>query len=557
MLLPRRQCSGLAALLVSFAPLTIANTNDSNSNPSASSFHPSTEVTPQYTDRGTTTYTQTSESTYYGSNSYSPGSYYSAPVPYISRPSTVTVYHRPVYFPPVPPALGEPVKRRDHVALGKFAPPSALAYYVYEPFYAPLSTLLFTEDLSRKRRDRLDSYRATRTALLAELRAKLEALRDADQPTRARELTALATAQASRLAAIEATAEELRYNFAHGGFLESGTSWNEDRGWRLGDDTRWESQVDEIRVMRASAAFQDGLSSAQRRLLREIEMELMDSMNSPTDEIALDTPGPFLYFSPATARIRIPTDIPAGLAQKIEAYKTAKASLKTELRTTLYAQDRAWFNFRRVGTLKTLAENQAPRFTALEELAEEIRRELVPYPNPARPPRLPMPTALGPRIRDYHQRKMELQNMMLAKLEETKLALPDDRVEYTRVSGNYVLEVVPNRRASPEQKAKRQAVVDALAPFNEQQTHLYAALAREKEALRTAVIQEASTLSIRDPQKSIEQLLKEFSYAFQRQEAWEIYRDYETAVLEPGMSAAQRELLFGAAIEKLDLPLAN
>ena len=56
---------------------------------------------------------------------------------------------------------------------------------------------------------------------------------------------------------------------------------------------------------------------------------------------------------------------------------------------------------------------------------------------------------------------------------------------------------------------------------------------------------------------TIEQLLKEFAYAFQKQEAWELYREYEIAVLEPGLSPAQRELLFGAAIEKLDLPLAN
>jgi hypothetical protein len=33
------------------------------------------------------------------------------------------------------------------------------------------------------------------------------------------------------------------------------------------------------------------------------------------------------------------------------------------------------------------------------------------------------------------------------------------------------------------------------------------------------------------------------------------YRDYRTAVFEPGMSPEQRRLLFGGALEKLDLPL--
>lgn len=548
------------ALVAAFCPLVNANTNDNKSNPSASSFTPSNQVSPQYTDHGTTTYTQTNVSTpssyvapYYGGSNYTnwgPGSF-------MPGPSTVTVYHRPVYFPPIPPALGEPVKRRDAVILGKFAPPAALAHYVFEPFYAPLSTLLFTEELSRKRQERLDAYRTERSALVAELRTKLESLRDSDQTTRARELTAFATQQAARLAALSGLSEELRWNFTHGGFFEPASTGNETRDWRLGDDTRWESQVDEIKVLRAAAPFQDGLSSPQRLLVREIEMELMDALNGPTTEIALDEPGPFLYFSPATSRIRIPAEIPAELTAKLEAYKAQKASLKKELRDTLYQQDRAWFNFKRVNTIKALAESQASRFAALEELAEEIRRDLVPYPNPARPPTLPLPASLAPRIRDYQLRKVALQSMMIAKLEETKLALPDDRVEYTRVSGNYVLEVVPNRRSSSEQKTKRQAIVDALAPFNAEQSRQYAALARDKEEVLAAVVREAGVLSARDPRKSIEQLLKEFAYAFQKQEAWELYREYEIAVLEPGLSPAQRELLFGAALEKLDLPLAN
>lgn len=33
------------------------------------------------------------------------------------------------------------------------------------------------------------------------------------------------------------------------------------------------------------------------------------------------------------------------------------------------------------------------------------------------------------------------------------------------------------------------------------------------------------------------------------------YRDYRTAVFEPGMSPEQRRLLFGGVLEKLDLPL--
>jgi len=550
-------CGFLSAVTAS------ASVNNSNSNASPSSMPSSpSPVTPQYTDGGTTTTTITTDhSSYFPyqgesfGSSYYPG--FRDPFPSFQS-STLRIYHRPIYFPPDAPALGEPVQRRNPVMLAKFAPPATLAKYVYEPFYAPLSTLLFTEDLSRKRRDRLDSYRSARSKLLTELRAKIEDLREADQATRERELAALAVAQASRLAALNESAEELRYNFAHGGFFESGADWNDTRNWRLGDDTRWESQIDEIKVLRGAAAFQDGLSLAQRHLLREIAMELGDALMGPTSEISLDTPGPFLYFSPATARIRVPSNIPPELSAKIDAYKTAKAALKTELRDTLYAQDRAWFNYKRVNSLKLLAEKQAGQLAALETMAEEIRRDLVPFPNPARPPVLPLPPSIAPRVRNYHLRKVALQNTLMAKLEEVKTALPDDRVEYTRVSDTYVLEIIPNRRSSSADKAKREAITESLVAFNQNQTKIYSALAREKEALRSDILREASALSAKTPSsKSIEQLLKEFAYAFQKQEAWEIYREYETAVLEPGLSPAQRELLFGAALEKLDLPLAN
>ena len=41
------------------------------------------------------------------------------------------------------------------------------------------------------------------------------------------------------------------------------------------------------------------------------------------------------------------------------------------------------------------------------------------------------------------------------------------------------------------------------------------------------------------------------------EESAEAYRDYRTAVFEPGLSPEQRRLLFGAAIEALRLPLPS
>ena len=55
--------------------------------------------------------------------------------------------------------------------------------------------------------------------------------------------------------------------------------------------------------------------------------------------------------------------------------------------------------------------------------------------------------------------------------------------------------------------------------------------------------------------KSIDDLLRDFEEARQEQETWAKYRDYRDAVLAPGLSPAQRRLLFDAAVEQLALPL--
>jgi hypothetical protein len=82
-------------------------------------------------------------------------------------------------------------------------------------------------------------------------------------------------------------------------------------------------------------------------------------------------------------------------------------------------------------------------------------------------------------------------------------------------------------------------------------------MAREKEKLQRELLAVASSLASRGGNKSVEMLLAEFSYAFSRQERWERYVEYETAVLQPGLSPEQRRLLFGAALETMELPFGN
>lgn len=538
----------LTGLLLATTSIAADPTTNGSTNPPAP-----TPTTPQpYTDQGTITTRETTTSNYYN---YPSNSVYDRGWSSFDRTTTVRTQYRPIYYPPTPPALGETVfAKRTRVTLAKLAPPSALGEDVYEPFYAPLSTLLFTEDLSKKRRERLDGYHASRTSLLAELRAQLNALQNADAATRESSLATLAREQAPRLATLENAAEELRRNFTEGGFFDNRVNWNDTRDWRLGDDTRWESALDEIKVMRGAAAFQEGFSPAQRRLLRELAMELADSMKDPTDEIELSTPGPFIYFSPETARIRLPAEIPGELTAKIETYKAEKASLKKELRDILYEKDRAFFESTRVNAFKSLAETQAARFAAVEQLAEEIRRGLAPFPNPASPPALPLPAPLASRLTAYTQKKSALQTALIAKQDEVRSALPNDRVEFTRVSGVIGLNIVANRRSTPAQNEKRRAITETLTSFNAEQAKLYSALAQEKEAIHAELNRTVKELA---GKKNIDQLQREFTYALKKQELWEQFHDYEIATLEPGLSPAQRVILFGAGLEKLDLPLSN
>lgn len=472
--------------------------------------------------------------------------------------STVTVRHRMIFLPPAPPALGEPIPAANpSPTLTKTVLPPSLRSCLYETFYAPLSALMYSEDLTRKRRDSFDAYQAGRLAALTALRARIDALAGADPDTRQRDLAAFAAQQAPQLAGLEADADAIRTNLVAGSFFASGVDWDNFRTWRLGDDTRWESQFDEIKVLAGSSFFEDGLSTPQRHLLRELALELGDGLGSPGADLSLGTPGPFLYFSPFTARIRLPAGLPAELETKIASYRERKAALKRELRDVFYRTDRAFWSSTRTNALRTLAAKQAPEFAALEQLAEEIRLGLAPFPNPARPAVVPLPAAVQKRVSAYIAQKTAWQKAMVDKLNSLRTRFPDDRVEFSRLGGTPSVQLVPSRRHKVAQAAARDMALADLVVFNSGQQKGYDALAREKERLAAEILQIASTLAGRQPAKTIDQLLLEFDFSLRQQENWLRYADYETAVLQPGLSPEQRRLLFGAALEKLDLPLLN
>ena len=474
--------------------------------------------------------------------------------------STTSYYYAPLatfFFPPTPPPLGGPILlfRRYGLSQPETQLPQLLPY-VGEPFYAPLSAHLHREDLSKKQRTRLDAYQATRSAQLIELHSKLTAVRDAEPAARTRILQAFAAQQTPILAALEIEAEALRENLVNGTFFQSGADWNDNRTWALGDDLRYESRIDEFKVIRASAFFAPGLSPAQRRLLRELAMELDQPLTEPTADLSLDAPRPYFFFTPETARIRLPDDLSSEITAKIDAYQTAKTQLKSALRTAIYKNDRAFFSFNRTKAFRALAEEQAPALAQIEIQAEEIRTLLAPYPRDSRPAVPVISEALNARIAGFLREKQSLQRTLVEKFATIKTAFPENRVEYIRLGDSYGIEIVSNRRSSRAQESKVTALRAELAPFNAEQSRRVAALNREKDMIQKSLLEVAKTKLKADATAAdVNGLIEHFAKKFAEQEGWQRYRDYDTAVFEPGLSPEQRRLLFADALVQLDLPL--
>lgn len=459
-----------------------------------------------------------------------------------------------VLFPAIPPVLGDPLPSLSVMAFRRNDLEAQLAPYVNEVFYAPLSGLFAQEDLSRRRRHKLEAFQALQAQLIAELRAHIEANVGVDGNLRREDFARLAAAQASRLAELTDQAEKLRADFVHGGLFSTAIDWNDTRDWRLGDDLAFESHLDEARVMRGAAYFQEGLSEGQRQLLRELAIELAETVGQPTAELSLERPKRPIFFSPATARVHLPQALPTALAEKFYAYLVEKAALKRELRETIYTTDNAWLNVSRTHKLKELARKQAPRISALDTMAEDLRERLALLPDETRKGYAELPGSLNERIQRYLTHKRSVENASLAKLAEVRVAFPQDRVELGRADGVALISRIPSRSTRKKHSAEITAAEADLASFNANQAEALRALEREKDTLQIEIVD-----ALREKHPALQYLpisvvLSQYGKIFERQITQEQYSDYQTAVLEPGLSPAQRRLLFGAALEKLRLP---
>ena len=559
---PHRECRAHSLLALAFCALVLpvsrgAPTSSGSSEPASSAYTNQTYIPPAtITDTGISS----------SSSSFSTS----------SSGFTYNDNYRPVYtrffFPPVTPVLGEriPYRAAPFFTSRVTSITNQIAPYVGELFYPPLATRLSNEDLTKKQYEQLAAYRATRSSLLSALQTRLDGLRHSSPEVRERELSAFAREQAPQIDAFEQEAEAIREALIKGTFFQSSvgfSEWDANRSWRLGDNLRYESRVDEFKVIRAAAYFYPYLTTPQRRLLLELALELNEPLVDPSNSAALDAPLPFFYFAPETARARLPIDLPEAVTAKISAYQTQKAALKAELRSAIYQKDRSFFYFTRKEVLLPLAEQQAPRIAALDSLAEEIRHDLAAVPNPYRPARAEGSTDFAKRAIAITEESVQLFREIDQKKEELKKTFPTARVETTSRYNSYVIQTLPNRREGRSELKRVEAFQPELSRFNSEKTAQFQSLATRKDALMAEVLQtarRAPTANGRggpaapaplDPAAQLR--LKKFVTEYRERELWELYSLYDTAVFEPGLSPGQRRLLFAAGLQKLDLPIPS
>ena len=458
----------------------------------------------------------------------------------------------PVFFPPTPPPLGRALPR-SNPAGGRLAAPPEMAAYVNEPFYPALATRLALKRLPEKLRGRLEDYRRAKVALLVELRAELERVQMLEAVERAAALRAFAARQATALRALEESAEGLRRDLG-----SSDLSWNAYRQWRLGDNERRGFSPSEVaQVMRAAAYYQEALLPAQRRLLREIALELLNAGENPEAAAANH---PYVFFPPEPARISVPADLPAEVAARLADYETRKSALKKELYDAVVAYDGLRFAFFRPNPLKALAERQRTPLAELETLAEEIRRglsgrtEIMPVME-----RTPLPSSLQTRLNTLLQDIGAAQRRAVERIEAILAGTRDlpMQASYRFEAEGLRFVVIPSRAlrgggAIPPAVlerivAARERISEAGAEYDQR----LATLLAERDAIRAEA---AKTLGVRESGK-LDQAIGTAVRVANARETEAVYREYRQALFEPGLSPEQRRLLFDGAIERLELPL--
>jgi hypothetical protein len=317
------------------------------------------------------------------------------------------------------------------------------------------------------------------------------------------------------------------------------------------------SPIEIAMVMRGYAYYKRGLTPPQRRLLREITLELYNAVD---DASKASLVLPQMFFSPEPARVVFPENIPQSLSTKIASYQLKKSRLKKELYDNVNAYDGSTFGFIR-HSFGTLAEKQAPVFEELERLAEEIRVGLAEIPSPqVIEESTPLPPILAFRVANVMRDRAELEREATSRADQVIGRRYDIdvrvRAAYRFDETGMKVAVVPIRNLNgsnaPKEEAEILAKVQAeLVAIADDFGRRLAELLNEQETIR----REAAEFIHDTKRDHVDAALFRANRLAIVKENEDAYRDYRIAVFEPGLSPEQRRLLFDRAVERLNLPL--
>ncbi|HEY1763607.1 MAG TPA: hypothetical protein VGF85_01710 [Opitutaceae bacterium] len=463
--------------------------------------------------------------------------------------------HAYIFYPPMPPPLESEV---PVVAPLESGPPAApeLSAFIGDTFYPFMGVRLAYGELSHSMRASILGYRTSKVALQNEIRAQILALKDSGPAERASKLAALAAAEQPRISDLAKREETIRSDLRQMhvlGVPVEFTDLNEKADWReMAAETGPAKAVDLNGVAAATkgiAFYQEGLSADQRFLLFEkayaIERKARGLPSTPSD-------GRTVFFSPSTARIRLPGALPEALEAKLSQFQALKEELSGEISSALKKTQEMASGIR-VDALSKLADWQSPRFAQLDSLAEEIRIGLASLNAKEGPRSGPeLPEDITKRISAYRQHKVELLRKLRAMLAAPTPAAPGAPPKAPDPSASALAWMHDGKSKTEIQSMELRVSV---GEFDRVQSELIGQLNKEENGIRESLAQYARSTNGASDRKSVNDLLREFESARQRQEIRDKFRDYRTAVLMPGLSAGQRRLLFDAAIEQLDLPL--
>lgn len=427
-----------------------------------------------------------------------------------------------VLLPPLPPVLGA---AQYDIPLPPY--PVVLADHAGENFFMAYGSTHLRRLIGGTQRRRVERYRALRERLLAEIRAA---------GTDPAALAAVASRQESAQRELEAEAEAIRAELAR---LDGG------RGLlKLRDDSA-AGRSPGLRTYFSAvhaAQYQPALSADQRQLLLEIALEALLDSRSAADRT--------FSFLPAPARIRWPDQAPARLVALARMFTDLRNGLKTELQETIVTQaspdpEKA------SGRNAALAARQAPRFAELHRLAEDVRVQLAPLIGGVRPAPSGHPPALVREVGSLVARKNVLQARAQRWVEELNREFAPTPHRLSFREGRPVIEVVPVAAAPAAPDRTPPAQLARLHACNMQLQQDFRQLA-EAMAIARAKVQEYRASLDANQAPSAGKLSSLLAREYAEEELWERFADYRTAVLVPGLTPGQRNLLFRAALSRLE-----